>query len=305
MTSRGTLHGVLCLRGGVACAALILTCLFVAPVAGADARIAFSRDSHIWTVRPDGSGLRQVTTGKAQDIAPSWSRSRGTIAFLRFTGNPPDVTKRVWLVRSDGSGLRRLSYAGSSLASGSSALAYSPNGRFLAGGCQLGEGSLYGVTVLDLRTRLSRVVARIACEGGVISLSWSPGGTQLAVCVEYGGGAALYRIDPQHGGRIPTHLGYMASSVSWRPDGDRLLCSVWRADLPGYPTWTMLFKPDGTKVRTLAKAQADPVYSPDGRRYAFAAVTHDGPTGLYVANADGTHVRKVCAAESIWRIAWR
>lgn len=184
-------------------------------------------------------------------------------------------------------------------------MAYSPDGRLLAGGCQIGDRSLYGVTVLDLRTHQSRIVARIACEGGVISLSWSPDGTQLAVCVEYGGGAGLFRVDPLQGGRIPTHLDYAATSVSWRPDGDRLLCSVWRADLPGYPTWTMLFKPDGTKVRAMAKDQEGPVYSPDGTHYAYAARTSEGPSGLYVADADGTHARKVCDGKSIWRIAWR
>jgi Tol biopolymer transport system component len=256
-------------------------------------------------VRPDGSGLRQLTSGENQDVGPSWSRSRGTIAFQRLRESASDMTRSVWLVRADGSHPRRLSYAGPSLASGSSALAYSPDGRLLAGGCQFGEGSLYGVTILDLSTRRSRIVARIQCEGGVTSLSWSPDGTQLAVCVEYGGGAGLFRVDPVHGGRIPTHLRYAASSVSWRPDGDRLLCRVWRSDLPGYPTWTMLFKPDGTRVKVLAKAQEDPTCSPDGRHYAFAALAADGPTGLYVADADGTHARKVCGGDSVWGIAWR
>lgn len=279
-------------------------CLLAVPGAGAQARIAFVKSNNIWTVNPDGSGLKRLTSGAASGMSPAWSRGRGTIAFLRLSGKASNLRRSLWLMRSDGSNLHRLAYSGPSLASGSSALAFSPNGRLLAGACTLAQGK-YGVTVLDLGTHRSRIIGRVSCEGGVISLSWSPASTQLAVCVEYGGGAGMFRFDAVSGGLLQAYHDYAVESVSWSPDGNRLLCQVWRSDLPGYPTWTMLFKPDGTRVRTLGKQQSDPAYSPDGKHYAFVAIPHGDSRSVYVADADGTHARKVCGGTGLWQLAWK
>mgnify|MGYP000270532003 FL=1 len=46
------------------------------------------------------------------------------------------------------------------------------------------------------------------------------------------------------------------------------------------------------------KAKVDPVYSPDGSQIAFVA-THDGDPELYVANADGSNVRKLTDNEAV------
>jgi len=180
----------------------------------------------------------------------------------------------------------------------------SGRGRQLAGACTLYVWR-YGVTVLDLATRRSRIVGRISCQGGVVSLAWSPHGAQLIAVAEFGDGCGMFRFDAVNGGRLPVHPDFSVTTVSWSPDGDRLLCQVWRGDLPGYPHWTMLFKPDGTRVRTLGKRQSSPVYSPDGKHCAFVAIPHGDPTGVYIADADGTHVRKVCGGSGLWQLAWK
>lgn len=48
-------------------------------------RIAFHRAGHIWVMKPDGSGVRQVTTGAGADINPTWSPDGRRIAFSRTT----------------------------------------------------------------------------------------------------------------------------------------------------------------------------------------------------------------------------
>ena len=281
------------------------SCLLVTPCAGAQARIAFVKSSHIWTVNPDGSGLKRLTSGAASGMGPAWSRGRGTIAFLRLPGKASNMRRSLWLMRSDGSNQRRLAYSGPSLSSGSTALAFSPDGRHLAGACTLGVWR-YGVTVLDLATRRSRIVGRISCQGGIVSLTWSPHGAQLVAVAEFGDGVGMFRFDAINGGRLPVHPDFSVATVSWRPHGDRLLCEVYRPDLlPGSPFWTMLIKRDGTRVRTLGKQQSDPVYSPDGKHYAFVAIPHDDPTGVYIADADGTHVHKVCGGTGPWQMAWK
>jgi hypothetical protein len=67
--------------------------------------------------------------------------------------------------------------------------------------------------------------------------------------------------------------------------------------------WTV--NPDGTRVRTLAKQQSDPAYSPDGKHYAFVAIPHGDSTGVYIADADGTHARKVYGGTGPWQLAWK
>lgn len=75
--------------------------------------IAFVRDGGIWRVRPDGSGLRRLTT---KGLAPAWSPHGTRIAFARRNGS-------LWTMRAEGSRLRRV--PGASAAD----IAWSPDGR--------------------------------------------------------------------------------------------------------------------------------------------------------------------------------
>ena len=80
-----------------------------APGAG---RLVFERDfdqsSAIFTVRPDGTGLRRLTgagTGEHFDIAPAWAPDGTTIVF---GSDRQSFLHELWTMRSDGTGQRRL-----------------------------------------------------------------------------------------------------------------------------------------------------------------------------------------------------
>ncbi len=290
--------------------------LWAASAASAGPKIAFTvgdsvkRSDGIWTVAADGSGLRQLTSGSAIDLAPAWSPGRGTIAFIRSrSGNVYDRKAWVMVMRSDGTNQRRLTYSGPSLTSGSYALAYSPDGRYLAGGTSLrtngNYGTEWGITVLDLRTRQSRVVYKYPCQNGIQSLSWSGDSSQLVATVEYGGGYGMFRIDVP-GARLlkdyngPTNMPW----ASWRPDGKYLLVATYPVANPLAAMSVVLMRPDGRTVKTVATHQSCPAYSPDGRHYAF--VTGDG--AIKYADADGKHARSVVspgAGRSVNYLAWR
>lgn len=94
-----------------------------------DGSVVFNQafESGLWSIQPDGSGLRQLSTGP--DGYPEWSRD-GHLAFLRGDGAAADGTTIFSLViaEGDGSGSRvfPLPFAGGG------PLAWSPDGNWIA-----------------------------------------------------------------------------------------------------------------------------------------------------------------------------
>jgi len=297
-----------------------LAVVMALPATASAARIAFARSvtesspPHIWTIQPDGAGLQRLTAGASYEFGPAWSPGRGTMAFIRSrTWSPFDRQCWVMLMRSDGSNKRRLGYTGPSLASGTHVLAYSPDGRHLAGGTVLRPkggswGQLWGITLLDLRTHRSRIIYRYPGENGIVSLTWSPDGSQLVATVEYGGGYGTFRLAVPSGKLLKSYR-FNASSASWHPRARRLLCSKWFPDEPGGPSRTQLRRLDGTLIATIGEDQRHLVYSPDGGEYAFLTSNADGTTwSLRRADGAGTDVRTVyapAAGQSLGWPAWR
>ncbi|MEU7041117.1 amidohydrolase family protein [Streptomyces varsoviensis] len=65
---------------------------------------------HIWTLRPDGSGLRQLTDGPWDDRGPSWSPDGTRIAFASERGGDPvqGSPYRVWVADARTGSLRQI-----------------------------------------------------------------------------------------------------------------------------------------------------------------------------------------------------
>lgn len=297
-----------------------LVAVMALPTTARAARIAFvksvteSSPSDVWTIEPDGTDLKRLTSGSSYEFGPAWSPGRSTMAFIRSrTRSPFDRQSWVMLMRSDGTNKRRLGYTGPSLASGTHVLAYSPDRRYLAGGTVLKPaggswGQLWGITLLNLKTHRSQVVYRYRSENGIVSLTWSPDGSQLVATVEYGGGYGTFRLAVPSGKLLKSYR-FNASSASWHPRARRLLCSKWFPTQPGGPFRTQLRRLDGTLIATIGEDQMHPVYSPDGAEYAFLTSNADGTTwSLHRADGAGNDVRTVyapAAGQSLGWPAWR
>jgi Tol biopolymer transport system component len=80
----------------------------------------------LYTVRPNGTGLRRVIAQEAR--WPAWSAT-GTIAFVTFNNTPSDLKNGLYTIRPDGSRLRSLfgRYWGTAYLPD-----WSPNGRRIA-----------------------------------------------------------------------------------------------------------------------------------------------------------------------------
>jgi Tol biopolymer transport system component len=67
-------------------------------------RRGFGQD-HVFTIRPDGTGLTPLTSGLDNDDFPTWSADGAHILFSSGRGG----ILSIWSMRADGSGLQRLS----------------------------------------------------------------------------------------------------------------------------------------------------------------------------------------------------
>jgi dipeptidyl aminopeptidase/acylaminoacyl peptidase len=123
--------------------------------------------------RVDGSGLKRLTSGPANEFDPSWSPDGSRLAF-RSAPNPGAAGIRVsdiWVVSADGTGAKNLTRDAQA---GNWSPAWSPDGRHIAYYSEKGgHPGLYLMgTDGGKRTRILDGDAEYPC--------WSPDGTRLA-----------------------------------------------------------------------------------------------------------------------------
>jgi Tol biopolymer transport system component len=82
----------------------------------------------LFTVRPDGAGLRRITPWKLDASQPQYSPDGRWIAFRSCEGC--DTSGNIWLVHPDGSGLHQLTHTRPGTGKWQSC-AFSPNGRWV------------------------------------------------------------------------------------------------------------------------------------------------------------------------------
>lgn len=132
--------------------------------------LAFTGEGDIWVVRPDGTGLTQLTDTRWTDSRPDWSPSGNSIVY-EHPDDPGRINFNLYRMAADGSGQTRLTTA-----LGYDGMArWSRNGRKIAFVSERdGDGEIY---VMDPdgsdQTRLTRR------EGNDHSPCWSGDGSEI------------------------------------------------------------------------------------------------------------------------------
>jgi Tol biopolymer transport system component len=206
---------------------------------GRNGRIAFVRGVHaanrrdwlrrdVYSVKPDGSGLRNLTRDRSSDqFSPAWSADGRRITYVEADGTPT-FGDELWTMRADGSRKRRLTRNDT----GDEQPAWSPDGKWIVFSRQTAEGDV------DL--------AVIASTGGPVRLlmqttnldelfpAWSPDGRRIAFIVRprveaLTSLAGFYVLTIRTGQIYRAALDYgLSVRPSWTPRGRlSIIRSVW------------------------------------------------------------------------------
>jgi Tol biopolymer transport system component len=278
--------------------ALILAALaLAAPAQAANSRIAFIRDDNVYTMKPDGSAVRQLTSRPADTGAAfdAWSPDGRQIAFDRF---PPDAPAQIWVMNADGSGQHRL------LADPSYddfIPSFSPDGRFVVfARC----GDVEGVGCAIHRVRVDgthlTAITHFQREISDWAPTYSPDGRTIAFGSFARGGviASTYLMDADGSHirplGIPPELQFLGGD--WSPDGSRLASGSNCCNPQNGDVWTV--KPNGKGLTQLMNTPDENdfggTWSPNGDALVFERTNPElTDSDAYVMHADGSHMRLI------------
>jgi len=129
---------------------------------------------HIWTMKPDGTGLKQITDGHGDDREPRISPDGTTIAFASdraFKGSYD-----IWTVKTDGSGLKQITSAPADEYEPN----WSPDAKRLAfvSGTGIQGKSIESIDLSD--GKQTTIITVDTTKGRVDVPSFSPDGASLA-----------------------------------------------------------------------------------------------------------------------------
>ena len=273
--------------------------------------LAYTGSQHLYVVHPDGSGLRQLTSGPQNDGSAFWSHDGTKIYFTRDTGAPPYQ----YVMNADGSGLEGLpSFPPGegddwSPDAGQKALpAYLPTPQDSLDQDQL---DLYVMNAdsTDLR-RIVDLRAAWNCTQfhdcpDVASVAWSPTGEWIAYSTYMTGrGCAAYAslgIVSPDGTQQRTLIPDAASAAAWSPDGRLLAYSDGDKSCVPHPYDLAVIGLNEGNPRSLVDGDAsstinfDPAWTPDGSHIVFsrAPVGHPDSSEIFIVNANGSGLRRV------------
>ena len=247
-------------------------------------------NGEVYAMNADGSSPRNLTQHPAKDVRPAWSPDGRRIAFV----SSRDGNSEVYVMSADGSGKRNLTRSRTS----DDYPTWSPNGRRIAflratrsNGIRFWGHELY---VVNADGSGLRRLTRNPKGYFLYQTVWSPDGRTIYA------GPYVANADGS-GAQVSLQVGAIAV---WSPDGTRIALARkpdWCSDrggtrpCAGSHSDIYVMNADGSGKRKLthdARQNAEPVWSPDGRRIAFVS-RRDGNAEIYVMNADGSGKRNL------------
>jgi TolB protein len=268
--------------------------------------------ANIWTMRPDGSGMRQLTVGPNFKLCPSYSPDGRTIAYCATAGDAFEI----WTMKQNGTKQRQLTHLGGFATFPD----FSPDASKIAFGGTEGTDPNGEIYTVDAHTggSLHALTSCAALPAGCFNdlPVWSPDGTKIAFLhandVTEDGDPINEQVwimdaNGQHAHPLTSSAAPKDQVADWSPDGSKIVFHAGSSGRGGI--WVM--NADGSGQHQLSGCSgADtspcatgddwgPTWSPDGRKIVFlrdlgALGIADRP--VYVMNADGTGQHRITSA---------
>ena len=272
---------------------------------GRNGRIVFGADTgggyQLYTVRPAGTDLRQITHLDGDAVHPEWSPNGRRIVFeLDRPSGPPFCS--VVLVNSDGTNMVDLTGRRNGCEGQPS---FTPDGHRIVFDRFNDLTNVEAIWSMNLHGGERRLVTT-GIGKGVTDPNVSPDGRTVSL-IAYNGkdlGQALY-TSGLHGGHLRQVVPFrfdVAVKQDWAPNGRHLVFTD-NADNFERPANIARIRPDGTGLRYLTHYRSPDLrayvgsYSPNGRWIVFRLENH-GRYGLFKMRADGSHVRTILPPSS-------
>ena len=258
--------------------------------------IDYGGNTDVYTVMPDGDGLRRLTAGLTFDACPAYSADGRYIAYC--SGAPGGVSE-IWVMKANGKQQTQITNTGGRMYWPD----FSPGGDRIAFSGFLPGGTTDDVFVID--TDGTGLVRLTTAPGHDQYPAWSPDGSRIAFISGRSGTPQVWIMDADGGNQrqLTFDAPIKGQLPDWSPDGTRIAYSTFDPVL-GSDLWVM--NADGSNQVQLTSdtdRQIGAAWSPDGTKIAFV----NGLPNRYVnvVNADGSG-RYVVVAEGFQFVpAWQ
>jgi TolB protein len=313
----------------VAAAVLVVVASASATAPGTNGLLVFTagvgQHSQLFTIRPDGTGLKQVTHFKdgSDSGNADWSPNGDRIAFEH---DGPAAHAGVVTMNAEGTDIKSLTPFKLNLYEGGPA--YSPDGKWIVLGREV-HFEKPGSAMIDPRDYAQIMVERVngINERGVTPKlligrhdanhygehsQFSPNGKQIVFVKQSTAGAAIFVINVNGTGTkqiTPYRLG-VDDREDWSPDGSLILFSNAKNNAKGIWSNAYVVRPDGAGLRkithesnaTRINDKADS-WSPDGKQIMLVREI-GGRKSLWVMNADGSAMTQLTHGLDVHGGAW-
>jgi TolB protein len=264
--------------------------------------------SNLWTVREDGSGLRQLTRFARGGVGqPQYSPDGTRIVFSRYV----DGDDEIYVIDADGRNARALTRNNRYDVTP----AWSSDGKSIAFASDRARPGEHEIHVMRANgtgvRRLIKTVNHPRWQDAQFSPTWSPDSKRLIFSMTFAdGNPELYVVGVNGKGlrRLTFTRGSLGefgddSMPHWASDGRTVLFVSNRQNQSD--VWRMNANGSGQRpvVERLQSDDWNPRLAPDGSRIAFTvrALGGGGPF-VWVINADGSAARRITSgSEPDWR----
>jgi Tol biopolymer transport system component len=289
---------------------VLIATLAIAPAASAtypdrNGLIAFAANtgsgSQIYTVRPNGHDLRQITRVEGDAGQLDWAPDGRRIVFELDTAEAGSIA----IMNADGSDLTNLTGTGlPGQFSFAGQPSFTPDGQRVVFERYIPDSNDDAIWSMNVDGSDQRRIT--SGPGGVTDPNVSPDGTSLSFVGLNGEdlGQALFTadIDGNNLHQLTPFTFDVALKEDWAPDSEHLVFTD-NADNFDEPANIATIRPDGTDLRYLTHYQSPDLraytgsYSPDGQWITFRLEDH-GSYALYRMRPDGSELHAILGLSS-------